>query len=109
MSNCHSFQFIWPLCVLFITYLERVIDSIQNNDTGISVYGYRLNTLRFADDIDLIEERRSTLQAKISATQTGLMTADLKINIVRTKTLMFGSKLIEDKMKVGDKALDNVT
>ena len=50
----------------FISYLERVMDGLRDNDTGISVHGYRLNNLRFADDIDLIEERREALQANIS-------------------------------------------
>ncbi len=45
-------------------FLERVIDSIENNDAGISVHRYGLKNLRFTDYIDLREERRSTLEAK---------------------------------------------
>ena len=93
----------------FITYLERVMDGIQNNDTGISVHGYRLNNLRFADDIDLIEERRPTLQANINNLHTAGVAAGLKINIGKTKTLVFGSEMIEERMKVGDKEIENVT
>ena len=32
-------------------YLERIMDDIQNNGTGISIQGVRVNNLRFADDI----------------------------------------------------------
>src|SRR6218665_1740777 len=39
----------------FITYLERVMENIQDNGTGVSVQGERINNLRFADDIDLLE------------------------------------------------------
>ena len=90
----------------FITYLQRVMDGIQNNDTGISVHGYRLNNLRFADDM---EERQSTLQSNINNLNTAGMAAGLKINIGKTNTMVFGSKLIEDPTKVGDKELENVT
>ena len=48
---------------IFITYLERVMDVIQDNGTGISVQGEMINNLRFADDIDLVEE--SFLRYKI--------------------------------------------
>jgi len=50
----------------FITYLERVMDGLRDNGTGISTHGYQLNNLRFADDIDLIEERQDMLQANIN-------------------------------------------
>src|SRR6218665_1099096 len=46
----------------FITYLERIMDKIQDNGTGISAQGLKINNLRFADDIDLIEESFETLQ-----------------------------------------------
>jgi len=80
----------------FITYLERVMDgyrtTIQNLCTRIP-----LNNLRFADDIDLIEERRPTLQANINNLHTAGVAAGLKINIGKTKTLVFGSEMIEEK------------
>jgi len=43
---------------IFITYLERVMDNFQESDTGISIQGMKINNLRFADDIDLIEESK---------------------------------------------------
>jgi len=35
---------------LFIAYLERVMDVIQDNETGISIQEEKINNLRFADD-----------------------------------------------------------
>ncbi len=36
---------------IFISYLERVMDSVRDNGTGISVHGYKINNLKFADDM----------------------------------------------------------
>jgi len=33
-----------------------------DGEEGISVHGIRINNLRFADDIDIIEEDESTLE-----------------------------------------------
>jgi len=93
----------------FISYLERVMDGLRDNGTGISIHGYRLNNLRFADDIDLIEERRELLQANINTLHTAGEAAGLRINIGKTKTMVFGSETIEQQMKVGNIEIENVT
>ena len=46
----------------FISYLKRVIDSMKEKVTGVSVHGHKINNLKFADDIDLLEEDRDELQ-----------------------------------------------
>jgi len=51
---------------VFISYLERLMDTIQNNDTGVSVQGCRINNLKVADDIDLLEESQSQLQDNVT-------------------------------------------
>ena len=85
------------------------MDGLRDSDTGNSVQGYRLNNLRFADDIDLIEERREALQANISTLHMAGEAAGLRINIDKTKTMVFGSETIEQQMKVGNIELENVT
>src|SRR5206468_12432695 len=50
---------------LFVVYLKRVMDKIQNNGTGISVQGRSNNNLRFADDIDMIEEEWDILDSNV--------------------------------------------
>ena len=48
--------------LLFIAYLERVMDHVKERKNGINISGTLLNNLRFADDIDLIDEDCSSLQ-----------------------------------------------
>jgi len=41
----------------FALFLERIMDKIKNRENcGVSVHGNRVNNLRFADDIDIIEQ-----------------------------------------------------
>ncbi|CAM4979652.1 unnamed protein product [Rotaria socialis] len=42
--------------LLFIAYLERVMGQVRQNICGINISGILINNLRFADDIDLIDE-----------------------------------------------------
>src|SRR2546426_3282367 len=48
---------------IFIIYLERVLDVIQDNGTGISVQSEMINNLRFADDIDLLDRKSTRLNS----------------------------------------------
>ncbi len=41
--------------VIFITYLERVMDAEQDERQGVCISGELFDNLRFADDIDLME------------------------------------------------------
>ena len=46
-------------------FLERIMDKIKNREnSGVSVHvhGIRVNNLRFADDIDIIEQSNEKLQ-----------------------------------------------
>jgi len=40
----------------FISYLERVMDVVKDNNTGVSVQGILFNNLKFVDDTDLLEK-----------------------------------------------------
>ena len=42
--------------LLFITYLERVMDHVKESNCGIRLGGTLISNLRFPDDIDLIDE-----------------------------------------------------
>ena len=42
--------------LLFIAYLERVMDHVKESNYGIMLGGTLVNNIRFADDIDLINE-----------------------------------------------------
>jgi len=44
-------------------FLERIMDKITNRENnGVSVHGNRVNNVRFADDIDIIEQSNEKLQ-----------------------------------------------
>lgn len=92
----------------FIIYLERMMDGIQDNGTGISVQGERINNLRFADDIDLIEESCERLRKSVDALEAAGRNAGLRINVGKTKTMVFGQEDIESEITLGNNKIDNV-
>jgi len=50
----------------FALFLERIMDEIKNREnSGLSVHGNRVNNLRFADDIDIIEQSNVKLQDSV--------------------------------------------
>src|SRR6218665_2219189 len=76
----------------FITYLERVMENIQENGTGVSVQGERINNLRFADDIDLLQYSHEKLQENVHELNIAAQRAGLKINVDKTKAMVFGEE-----------------
>src|SRR5206468_12869910 len=51
---------------LFVVYLGRVMDKIQNNATRISEQGEVINNVRFADDTDMIlADKDKILEANV--------------------------------------------
>lgn len=93
----------------FIIYLERVMESIQDGGTGVSVQGEQINNLRFADDIDLLEYDCERLQESVSRLNTSAQRAGLKVNVDKTKTMIFGKKTIDREIKVQEELIENVT
>ena len=41
------------------------MDPVRDNGTGVSVHVHKINNLKFADDIDLLEEDRDELQGNL--------------------------------------------
>ncbi len=94
--------------IIFITYLERVMDRNQNKETGFSVQGHKINNLRFADDIDLIEEERDELQESVKILNEEGRRAGLRINLRKTKTMVFGSKEMKNTITIDGQLIENV-
>ena len=94
--------------LLFIAYLERVMDQVRQNACGISVGGVTINNLRFADDIDLIDEDVSSLQRQVELTKTAAEQAGLMLNINKTKTMVFGDRNIGNRIHVAGSTIENV-
>ena len=93
----------------FITYLERIMDAVRDNGTGVSVQGHRINNLKFADDIDLLEEDDDDLQWNLDRINEAAEAAGLQINIEKTMTMVFGQEDIGKKMEIGGRSIENVT
>ena len=65
---------------LFITYLEIVLERLQDMEKGISVHGYCINNLRFADDIDVLASNWEGLQEMVDIVNEDGKKAGLIIN-----------------------------
>jgi hypothetical protein len=94
--------------LLFITYLERVMDQVKQNTCGINISGIIVNNLRFADDIDLIDEDCSSLQNQIELVRKAAEQAGLIVNTNKTKTMVFGDRNIDQEIHVARETIENV-
>ena len=65
------------LC-LFITYQETEMDGVQDNGTGITVQRERINNLRFADGMNMIEESLDQLRENVGELEKTGSKAGLK-------------------------------
>ena len=81
--------------LLFIAYLERVMDHVKESNCGIGLSGTLVNILRFADNIDLIDKDYKYLQEQIEKIGAVAEQAGLIVNVGRTKTMEFGDSKIE--------------
>jgi len=55
----------------FALFLERIMDKIKNRENSrVSVRGNRVNNLRFADDIYIIEQSNEKLQDTVDKLHT---------------------------------------
>jgi hypothetical protein len=64
--------------------------------------------LKFADDVDLIEDNHEVLQQNINLLGGAANSAGLKINIGKTKTMVFGQKDIENQITEDGTQIQNV-
>ena len=72
----------------FALFLERIMNKIKNREnTGVSVHGNRVNNLRFADDIDILEQSNDKLQDTIDKLHTESERYGMHINVVMTKIM----------------------
>ena len=58
------------------------MDKIKNRvNSGVSVHGNRVNNLRFADDIDIIEQSNEKLQETVNNLHTETERYGMHINV----------------------------
>lgn len=59
---------------------------------GVTIHGHNINNIRFAGDIDLIEESFAKLQESLNRVTTDVNRTGLKMNVGKTKALIFVQK-----------------
>ena len=94
--------------LLFIAYLDRVMDQVRQNTCGINIGALTINNLRFADDIDLLDEDISSLRRQIEQTKDAAEQAGLFLNTDKTKIMIFGERNLDDTIQVVGKTIENV-
>ena len=94
--------------LLFIEYLEKVMDHLKESKYGINISGTIVNNLRFVDDIDLIGEECSSLQKQFETTRIAAEETGLVVNATKTKTMVFGERNIEEAALMAGTTIENV-
>jgi len=77
---------------LFSAVLENVFRTLDWEHLGLNIDGRKLNHLRFADDLVLLEENPKALEKMIQTLNTESSKVGLKMNITKTK-LMTNSEM----------------
>ena len=93
---------------IFITDLERVMDRIAVEGRGITIQGMDINNLRFADDIDILENSAVELEKTVQELSTEGKRYGLLLNIDKTKTMVLGQQQVERRISVDGLSLENV-
>ena len=76
------------------------MDPIRDNGTGVSVQGHLVNNLKFADDVDLLEEDRDKLQGNLERINEAGEAAGLQINTENIMTMVFGQEDIKEELEI---------
>lgn len=61
------------------------MEKVKQESSGVSIHGSLINNLRYADDIDLINEKFDYLTNQINTTTDAVRQAELTINAKRQK------------------------
>jgi len=102
-----------------VVYLSLMRLALWNNpihEVGVTVYGEIINNLRFADDIDLIAvnmkidslNTEEHPQQLATAAHNSSQIPGLKINVVKTKTMVIIKQNISVNIKLGNEQLKQV-
>ena len=94
--------------LLFITYLERVVDHVKERNCGAKLDGTLVNNLQFAHDIDLIDEDSKSLQEQVEKIRAAAEQVGLTVNARKTRDIVFGDRKIEQEIQIGGKNIDNI-
>ena len=70
------------------------MDHVKESNCGIRLGGTLVNNLRFADDIDLIDEDYRSLQEQLEKTRAVAEQERLIMNVGKTETMVFSDRKI---------------
>ena len=84
------------------------MDHVKESNCGIKLGGTLANNLRFAEDIDLLNEDYKSLQEQLMKTRAVAEQAELIVSAAKTKIIVFGDRKIEKEMQIEDKIIENV-
>jgi len=87
----------------YFIYLERIMYVIGDKEKEVRIQGGNINNLKFADDIDILEEDRSKLQENMNEVRTAGKAAGLNINVGKTKTFVTENKNIKEQNNRGER------
>ena len=80
----------------------------HSSNTGISIQGMRINNLRLADDIVLLEENPEDLSGTIERLRNDCRPYGMMLNLSKTKTMVFGERNMEETLEVNGEEIQNV-
>ena len=84
------------------------MEHVKESNCGIRLVGTLVNNLRFADDIDLIDEQHKSLQEQVEKTRVAAEQVELTVNVAKTKTMIFGNRKIEQELMIRGKNIEKV-
>jgi len=64
----------------------------EHNEAGVIISGSRINNLKFADDVDLIDADERGLQQQVDSLCDNSERYGMHINQEKTKTMVFAAK-----------------
>ena len=96
---------------LFNLILEAMmIEALKNgnDEIGVTLYGQKVNNLRFADDIDLVANSSEQLQTLTDRIRESSKRFGLKINTQKTKTMSIGKHHETIKVTINGEDVEQV-
>ena len=84
------------------------MDGVTSSNTGISMQGMRMNNLRFADDIVLLEENPEDLSGTIERLHNDCRPYGMMLNLSKTKIMVFGQRSMEETLEMNGEEIQNV-
>jgi hypothetical protein len=84
------------------------MDQVRRNICEIGIGEISINNLRFAYDIDLLDENIGSLRRQIMETKNAAEQAGLLLDTNKTKIMVSGERNVDDRIQVADETTENV-